>query len=475
MRKTLALFAIPLLAILALPACSKFTAPEPARTPPPPAPPVPVSTVSATLTVPIEGLLRAINDKTATQLADIKDQESNCGIGKCRLDLVATRTGPVTGGAEGGKIALMLPFHVEADVKLKSLFKAKAHAAAEGEARATTSLSLGANWQLVSHTQGEVQMSDADVKLGPLRMRLTELWNHNDEHLSDPLFRALDKRLPEQVKIKPAIERLWARAWQPIKIGKRPEAWLMLTPQRILVGQPLAAGNAITLSVGIVGQARVALGDAPFLAPTAPPLPSPGRLDRPSNRFTFVVPVILPYDQAAKLALARLEKKPPHVGRTQVKFDRLEILPSGKDVIVQTHFCVDQSWDPFGWFDSCGTGYLRGVPVFDSASGTIRIANMRYDVATEGLILSAMKYLAGGELGKALEKNLVFSVAKDLGKLDDEVRTSLAKPQGHGVQIHGTVENFGMPTLSWTDTSFIAMFPATGTVSASFDPNDLNR
>jgi len=464
-----------LLAVLALSACSKFTAPEPARTPPPPTPPVPVSTVSATITVPVEGLLRAVNDKTATQLAQIKDQESNCGIGKCKLDLIATRTGPITGGAQDGKIALALPFHVEAEVKLKSLFKAKAHATAEGEARAATTLSLGPNWQVISHTQGDVQMSDADIKLGPLRMRLTELWNHNDQHLSDPLFRALDKRLPEQVKIKPEVEKLWARAWRPIKVGKRPQAWLMLTPQKVLVGQPLAQGNAITLSVGIVGQARVALGDEPQLPPTAPPLPSPGRLDHPSNRFTFVVPVILPYDQAAKLALARLEKKPPHIGRTQVKFDKLVILPSGQDVIVETHFCVDESWDPFGWFDSCGTGYLRGVPVFDSASGTIRIVNMHYDVATEGLILSAMKYLAGDQLGKALEKNLVFSVAKDLGKLDDEVKTALAKPQGKGIQIHGTVENFGTPTLSWTETGFLALFPASGTVSASFDPNNLSH
>jgi uncharacterized protein DUF4403 len=469
MRRTVIL----LVTALALSACSKFNAPEPARTPPPPTPAIPISTVTASVTIPMDGLLRTVNAKTATEIARVSNQESNCEIGKCKLDLVATRSGPITGGAENGKIALTLPFHVEADVKLKSLFKAKAHATAEGQARAVTSLSIGGAWQLVSHTQGSVQMSQAEVKLGPIRAQLSDLWNHNDQHLSDPLFRTLDKRLPEEVKIKPAAAKLWARAFQPIRVGKKPQAWLLLSPQRALVGQPVAANGAITVSLGVEARARVVLGDRPADPASIPPLPSPGRLSAPSNRFSFIVPVTLPYDEAAKLALARLQKKPPHVGHTLVKFDTLEILPSGQDVIVSTRFCVSQSWDPFGWFDSCGQGYLRGVPRFDAATGEIRIENVHYDVATEGMLLSAMKYLAGGELAKALQQNLTFSVAKDLSKLDDEVKTALAKPQGKGIQIHGDVQDFGTPTLTWTDTGFLAIFPVEGDVSADVDLDSL--
>ncbi|MGH6872089.1 MAG: DUF4403 family protein [Rhizomicrobium sp.] len=460
---------------LALAACSRFSAPEPARTPPPPTPQVPLSTVSASLTVPMGDLLRTLNEKTATQLANVKDQPSDCGIGKCKLDLVATRTGPVTGGAEGGRIALSLPFHIDAQVKLKALFKLKAHASTDGVARASTALSIGPDWRIVTHTQGNVQMSNATLDAGPVKMTLTSLWNHNDQHLSDPLFHALDKRLPEEIKIRPAVEKLWAKAFEPIRVGKKPQAWLVLSPQRALVGAPVATGNTITLSVGVEARARVVLGDRPAPPAAIPRLPPPAPLGMASNRFSFVVPVTLPYDEAAKLALARLQKKPPRIGRATVTFDRLAILPSGQDVIVSAHFCVDESWDPFGWFNSCGTGYLRGVPSYDAASGTIRVVNLHYDVATEGAILSAMKFLAGDELGKALEKNLVFSVARDLSKLDDEVRTALAKPEGKGIQIRGTVDNFGTATLTWTDTGFLALFPAEGTVETNLDLNMIGR
>jgi Domain of unknown function (DUF4403) len=465
----------PLAIMLALAGCGRFTAPEPARTPPPPAPAIPVSTLSASLSIPMDGLLKAVNTKTASEIANVKNSAFNCEIGKCTLDLVATRTGPITGAAQGGHISLTVPFHVDAQIRLKSLFKAKAQTTAEGQARATTALGLGGDWRVSSHTQGSVELSNAEVKLGPLKMNLTDMLNHNEQHMTDPLFKMVDKRIAAEVKIKPQAEKLWAKAWDPIRVGKRPQAWLELTPQRVLVGQPIAANNAIVISLGVEAHAQVVLGDRPAPPATIPPLPPASRLGAPSNRFSFVVPVTLPYDQAAKLALARLTKKPPRISGATVKFDKLEILPSGQDVIVSTHFCVSQSWDRFGWFDSCGQGYLRGLPVFDAGSATIRIINVHYDVATEGAILSAMKFLAGDRLGQVLQQNLVFNVAGDLQKLDDEVKTALAKPQGKGVQIWGNIENFGTPTLTWTETGFLAIFPAQGTVSADLNLNEIAK
>jgi hypothetical protein len=152
-----------------------------------------------------------------------------------------------------------------------------------------------------------------------------------------------------------------------------------------------------------------------------------------------------------------------------VAFKTLSILPSGQDVIVATRFCVQQGWDPFGWFDSCGEGYLRGVPKFDAAARTIRIANVHYDIGTEDILLSALRALAGGELGKALETKLVFRVGGEMAKLDDEVRTALARPQGHGIRIWGNVESFGTPSLIWTNEGFLATFPAQGTISVDLN------
>ncbi|HEX4532940.1 MAG TPA: DUF4403 family protein, partial [Rhizomicrobium sp.] len=161
--------------------------------------------------------------------------------------------------------------------------------------------------------------------------------------------------------------------------------------------------------------------------------------------------------------------KPLHVGGMTVRFKTIEFLPSGQDIVVQTHFCVAQSWDFTGWFDSCGTGYLRGVPVFDARAGTVRIANVHYDIATADVLLATMRTLAGDQLGKALEPKLVFNVTKDVDKLQNEIRAALAKPQGHGLVVSGQVDSFGTPTLTWTKDGFLASFSATGSVKTSVD------
>lgn len=459
--------------MLGLVACG-FAAPAPTRTPPPPAPPTPTSILAATLVIPAATIVQDLNARTKNDIARITDQEIGCAIAKCRLNLVATRTGPITGSADAGKLSLALPLTATADVALKSLFvKTNAHAVATGTVQTATVFRIGADWRLDTNTTGRADLAHADVKLGPLKMSVADLWNHNEQHITQSLFGMLDRRVSSAIKIKPQAERLWAKAFHPIKIGKSPQAWLVLNPQRIRIAQPTTQHDAFEVSLGVEVQARVVVSDRPPEEPLkTPPLPAPAPLSAPSNRFSFVVPALLPYDEAASLALARLDKKPLHMGSATVRFEKLEILPSGQDVVVALRFCVVQGWDPFGWFDACGDGYLRGAPVFDAASGTIRIAHVHYDIATQNLMLNLLKTIESDELDRLVQNNLVFSVASDLAKLDAELKTALAKPQRRGVSITGEIGSFGVPSLTWTKDGFLATFPAQGTISADLNLRD---
>lgn len=453
----------------AVAACG-FEAPPPRRTPPPPTPPAPLSFVAATLSVPVQAIIAALNDKTKTEIANIKDQPVDCAIAKCSLDLVATRTGPITGHAADGRLTLVLPVAATAELAMKTaLFKTKANSLATGTVAAATALSLDRDWHLETDTQGRVALSQAQLKLGPIKMSFADLWNRNQDRLSGPLFKTLDRHVASSIKIKPQAERLWLKVQRPIRVGKSPAAWLVLEPQRIRVMQPSTRGDAMTLALGVDVRAQVIVSDRPPDVVPSRVLPSPVPFAAPSDRFSFVVPVFLPYGEAADLAMKRLAAQPLHIGADKVSFEKIDILPSGQDVVVATRFCVTQSWDPFGWFDSCGEGYLRGQPAFDAASRTIRIVNVHYDIATEGMILSVMRMLAGDQLGKAVQTKLVFSVGRDIDKLDAELRTALAKPQGRGVVITGAVDSFGTPSLTWTRDGFLATFPASGSIHADLN------
>ncbi|HEY5048285.1 MAG TPA: DUF4403 family protein [Rhizomicrobium sp.] len=452
-------------------AAGGFDAPQPKRTPAPVPPPAPLSTLTATFTIPAAEIARALNEKTENHIADVRNQPVDCAIAKCLLNLEAVRTGPITVSATGNRLTLTVPLSVNAQMPVKSsFFKTTANGAATGTASATTTLSLGPDWRIRSKTDGTITLSQGELNVGPLKVSIAELWNRNARQLSAPLFKSLDRHVASEVKVRPQIDRLWSRAVRPLRVGKSPSSWLVLAPERIRVAQPRMQDNVVTVGLGIDVRAHVVVLDHSPEPAQTPPLPPIAPLAAPANRFSFAVPVMLSYDEASRLAMKRLGDKPLKIGGMTVAFKRLSILPSGQDVIVATRFCVRQTWDPFGWFDSCGDGYLRGVPRYDSAAQTIRITNVHYDIGTENILLTALRALAGDTLARILETRLVFRVGSEMAELKQEVRTALAKPEGRGVRIRGIVRSFGAPRVTWTSEGFLATFLAEGTVSADLNP-----
>ncbi len=456
------------MAALMLAGCG-FSAPPPKRTPPPKAPAPPVSTVSATFTLTMDEILALLDDKTRTEIAHSKDQKAQCGFAKCRVDFVATRNGRFSGHLANGKIHLTLPFTVKSHLKLKGpMFKSGGDASAQGVAQTETALALGPDWKLDAHTQGTIKLSNGDLKIGQLRMHVASLFNHNQEKISAPLFKEMDRRIAQSLRIKDQARRLWLKLQRPIRVGKAPTAWLVLAPEKIAIAGPMTKNNSLSAAITVEGRPHVVIAEAPPQVKPAP-LPSPSSIEAKPNSFAVSVPVLLPYDEAAALALKRLHERPPRVRGANVRFDQLRILPSGEDVIVAAHFCVAQGWDPFGWFDACGEAYLRGAPEFDPATETIRISHVHYDIASENAMLAAVRALAGGELGKALETKLVFDVSKDILKLQNDLRTALVKRAARGVIIAGQIRSFGPPTLTWTANGFLADFTAKGTIDADLN------
>lgn len=443
-----------------------FRAPAPKRTEPPSAPQPPLSTISLRLAVPAADIARLINRKTETHIADIKGQKVKCGIGRCKLDLRADRTGPVVIAAHDGGLSLHMPFRTDMRLAMPGLFSAiRARADANGEMTAFTAIGIGQDWRLHPRTEGEVRLYHGRIRLGPIVTNVAEIWNDNADTLSRSLFRDFDKQIAKSLRVEDKVRQLWARSFQPIPIGKKPLLWLQLSPQRVRLGDVETRDDTLILSLGVEVRARAVAQDAPPAASVSP-LPPPAPLDAATDRFSFSVPVLLPYHQAADLALAALKAHPPQSNGRRVRVETLDILPSGEDVVIKTKFCVDQKWDFTGWFSACGDGYLRGVPRFDAKSGTVRILNVRYDFETENLLMRVARGIAAHEIRQAIATRLTYDLSKDIAKMRGQIETALAKPQGREVTIKGQVERFADPSLTWTKDGFLATIAAEGRVQA---------
>jgi Domain of unknown function (DUF4403) len=444
-----------------------FEAPAPQRTPAPATPPIPVSTLSATLTVPAAQIARLLSNMTEYQIVDLKNQPIKCGPLQCHLDLHADRAGPLSVTLDNDSLGIHMPFTAKAALSTSGFLSLHGEGEGQGQAVAHSSVTVSPSLQLRSNADGAVTLDNGHLRIGPLVTNIAQVWNDNQESLSRPLWHSLDKQIA-RLPLRPRVAQLWAGAFRPIRVGKSPLSWLVLRPETLGVSQPRLRDGAITLSLALSARARVVVQDAvPDNAPT--PLPAAQILNTPSKDFSFNVPLLLPYDQASQLALASLAKRPPRAGGMSVKFSRLQILPSGEDVVVATRFCADPSWDPFGWFASCGDIYLRGVPVFDPVQKTIRIDRLRYDVASANVVLSAVKALAGDELTRLLETHLVFHEAGQIDRLENQITQVLARPEGRDLSVSARVDSFGTPSFTWTADGFLAVFSAKGQVDASLN------
>ena len=461
-------FLFPLLAcVLTLLWGCGFEAPAPARTPAPATPPTPVSTLSATLAIPSAQLARLLGNMTAYQIADLKNRPIKCGPLQCRLDLHASRTGPLSVRVENDTLDIRMPFSAKATLSTSGFLSLHGQAEGQGLAVAHSGVTVSPSLQLHSNADGAVTLDNGHLRIGPLVTNIAQVWNDNQQSLSRPLWRSLDRQIA-RLPLKPRIAQVWAEAFRPIKVGNAPVSWLVLRPETLGVSQPRLQEGVITLSLALAARARVVVQDAPpDNAPT--PLPAAEILDQPQQGFSVNVPVLLPYSQASALALASLTRRPPQAGGMTVKFSRLEILPSGEDVVVATRFCADPSWDPFGWFASCGGIYLRGAPVFDPVQKSIRVERLHYDIASANVALETLKSLAGDELARLLQSHLVFHEAAQIDRLESQVTQVLARPQGRDLSISAKVQSFGTPAFTWTADGFLAEFSAKGQVDASLN------
>lgn len=447
-----------------------FEAPVPQMTPPPPPVAAPLSTLSVSLAIPASDIARLVNDKTTGKVADIKDQPIKCAIGNCRMTIDASRTGPITVEAKDNALHIGVPFVANASFTLPgllSMIKSEAHVG--GKADLVAAPTLAPNWQVIPHVSGKMVLQNSQIRVGALNTNMATIWNDNADLLSKPLFRLIDQKIADGLHEGPLVAKAWSAAFQPIKVNENPAAWMVLRPERVRIGTPTTANNALQLALGLDVRAELVTSEtAPAANPK--PLPGPSFMNGQANRFSVSLPVVLSYAKATDIAFAAVSKEPLRVGSHSLKITRLQIMPSGQDVVVKAAFCIEHNWDAADVLKGCGTGYLRGVPVFDAASNKIRITNLRYDLLTEDFMLRIMHSLAGPALGHELEKGFAFDLSKDLEKIRQQIRTGLAKPQGKQIQLSGTVDSFGAPTLTWTRDGFVAAMSASGSLKADVHP-----
>ncbi|MBM3432042.1 MAG: DUF4403 family protein [Bacteroidetes bacterium] len=257
---------------------------------------------------------------------------------------------------------------------------------------------------------------------------------------------ATKKDLEQQygvIDLKPHLIETWNKMSRPVAMGAY--GWLMIRPLGFSLNKINARGDSVDISVGL--RARpVVVSSVPKAYMTA----LPATWDNPtaSDSFTIRMAVDLRYDSLSQvlnrsfLPMSVKPSKGPF--RRKVHIDSLALMGVGDDRI-SCKLNISGKY--------AGILMLAGKPVWDSASGLLRLTEIEFDLKTRHGILGKAAKWFDRPIRKWLEANFQFDLASEMNTQKKWIEEKLNEAETGPVNCAGKLNR--VEWLGWENRTDI--------------------
>ncbi len=352
---------------------------------------------------------------------------------------------------------------------------------------ASTRLDISDDWKFKSKTRlHDIAFSDPPpgkicikkgIRLCVSKSSLAPAINQQIERTLRPhLQRAckeIDRRLPEQVRLRERVQQLWSAIQCPIALdkGARPACdcrkqqgpFLLLGPKALHTGDITGDRSRIRLAVGLTGRPRVVLGHCPPtvsrpLVRRQPLPPNPG--------LRLAVESELRFKELSKILQQNLGGKRFAAGDgKQVVIERVEI--AGHQIENDRHLLVIRI--RLGGATSAVV-YIRGGLTYHADSGQLRLSDPDYTVETEDLFVAAMEIMNHEAFRRALGRYARFDLRQHLDRVRRHLRGMLSRKDTRGFTLEGSVNSLLPLDYTITQKAIVFRIAASGRLQASYTP-----
>jgi hypothetical protein len=221
-------------------------------------------------------------------------------------------------------------------------------------------------------------------------------------------------RIPKEVDVTSAFDRVWASAMEPREIVK--DLWLSVRPAGAIVSEPFGQGRTLSFTVTLVANPLLSYGDKPKV--TANVRPPFEHTATPAD-FSVELDSEASFREIEKILNAQFAGKDEVVAGRKLRIADIEAHASGTSVVLGVGIA-----EPFR-----GRLYLSGKPAFDRASGTVRLEDLDYTVETRNMLAKAREWILHSKTREALRAESVFPLSRympeamaKLSRYDDTVQ-----------------------------------------------------
>jgi hypothetical protein len=344
-----------------------------------------------------------------------------------------------------------------------------------GNVVVTSRPALLPNWRLEPNLTGQANIGDTSLSLAGIKLNLSREVKPLLDRAVGEQAAALEARLRNDPSIELTARREWAKMCRSIPLGKAapgvPDLWLEVRPTRAFAAQPRIDAAAVTLTVGVQAETRIAPTE------TKPTCPFPATLEivppLERGRVSIGVPVDLPFTEVNRLLEARLKGRTfpaDGSGAAEVTVQRATVAASGDRLLISLRAKAREKASWFG-FGTEATVHVWGKPVLDRGEQVLRLAEIEIDVESEAAygLLGAAARAALPYLKDALAANARIDLKPFAVNARNSIEAAIAdfRTVQQGASVEAAVTELRLAGIEFDAGTLRIIAEAEGTVTVA--------
>jgi hypothetical protein len=239
-----------------------------------------------------------------------------------------------------------------------------------------------------------------------------------------------------RINLRPFVQQAWNRLSGVYEIPGA--GYLALNPKKLRMDNIAAKNDMLNISIGISATPVISLGQ-PAVKPT--PVPDLTTSKNPGG-FNIFLEAALQYDSLTQVMNSYLIHK---------RFDVTDGIFKKHIIIENTKVSGDDKGNMLidlefsGSFKGAVT--FKGKPVYDSATKTITVENMDYDLQTKNILLKTAKWLFNKKITSELKKYTAFNMTSYYDTASKTLNDWLNREWTKGIKGSGNIDDLKLTAV----------------------------
>ena len=357
------------------------------------------------------------------------------------LDLKISRTAPIKMEWKKGELLISTSFQANA-VYLKRLSRLKVNLSKQVDARAdlvlVSKVSLTQDYKLKTSTtlQSISYQQKPLLDLGIVKINITEYINTELHKMAPKMLAKMDSTIAEKVKVKPAMERIWCQLGNPIRLNKKHIlVWLKLNNYSLQAAPLASTKDTIRLRIKTSSTALIYPSNSKpdTICKPMPKLVYKNIMEEFSQLY-FVAQ--LPYNDLNELINKQVKDMKFTKYGNSIKIKKIELYGGEKHLVLAIKVKGDIN----------GTLYLQGDPYFNDSTRLLQFKNLKFDIASENVLVNAANWAYHSDVLKELENKLKLPFGQLVDRIPELVYDAIEKGKS-GDKINTSIQELEVKVI----------------------------